>query len=150
MALSAKTGIESQITMMLGLPGETEKDVNDTIRFAVELAPDLILFNIFKPIPGSVLYNKLKKENQLLAGSKWEDYLVKSPNPVMRDTLSAGQLEALMKKAYFSFYFRPKYMLRRLKWLAKSPLRELRGYLTAARIFSKMLGKGKANTDTIQ
>ena len=135
-ALAKKVGIECQISMMIGLPDETEQDVMDTIRFAVELSPDLILFNIFKPIPGSVLYNKLKRENRL-AAEGWQDFLVKSPKQVITDGLTNDRLSALMKKAYASFYFRPRYILQRLKWLARAPGRELKRYATAARIFAQ-------------
>lgn len=135
-ALAKKAGIECQISMMIGLPGETREDILKTIAFSVELSPDLILFNVFKPIPGSILYNKLKKENMLLT-ERWEDLLVKTPKPVVKGSLPADELEELMKKAYTSFYFRPAYILRRLKWLARFPARELRRYAAAARIFTR-------------
>jgi len=137
-SLCKKVGIECQISMMLGLPGETEDDINKTIRFAAELSPDLILFNIFKPIPGSVLYNKLRNEGKLLP-VRWEDYLVKSPRPVMAGTFTNEQLAAFLKRAYFSFYFRPRYIMQRLKWLFRAPVRELKRYATAAGIFKAIL-----------
>jgi anaerobic magnesium-protoporphyrin IX monomethyl ester cyclase len=137
-ALAKKIGVECQISMMLGLPGETREDIEKTIRFAVELSPDLILFNIFKPIPGSVLYNKLKNQGLLLP-VRWEDYLVKSPRPVVAGAFTAGQLAGFMKRAYFTYYFRPRYIAQRLKWLFRAPGREIKRYATAAGIFGKML-----------
>jgi hypothetical protein len=52
---------------------------------------------------------------------------------------TAGQLAGFMKRAYFTFYFRPRYIAQRLKWLFRAPGREIKRYATAAGIFGKML-----------
>ena len=40
-------------TFMLGNPGETTETMDQTIAYAMELDPDLALFNITTPYPGT-------------------------------------------------------------------------------------------------
>jgi anaerobic magnesium-protoporphyrin IX monomethyl ester cyclase len=44
---------------MVGTPGETEQDVNETLDFIREVKPNFISFSIFTPYPGTPLYKKL-------------------------------------------------------------------------------------------
>jgi len=48
---------------MVGIPGETEKDVDETLNFIGEVKPDFISFAVFTPYPGTLLYDNLGLTN---------------------------------------------------------------------------------------
>lgn len=122
-----RAGIECQITLMIGLPDETEAEARETIRYALRLAPDLISINHFKPLPGSPLYRQLLDEDRLDA-APWSEYSVKSMRPVVKGTLPERDIQQLMREGYTRFYMRPGYILGRLRWIARRPWRELKRY----------------------
>lgn len=51
-------GLRVKLYFMLGLPGDTEKTMQETIDFSKELEPDEADFYILTPYPGSDLWNK--------------------------------------------------------------------------------------------
>lgn len=57
--LCRKEGIRTASSFMLGIPGETIKDMETTFSFARKLDPDWVRFNIFVGYPGSRLYNEI-------------------------------------------------------------------------------------------
>ncbi|HEX7620590.1 MAG TPA: radical SAM protein [Anaerolineales bacterium] len=56
-----KAGIEVAAFFIVGYPGETLLSVEDTFRFALELPLDSISFNVPYPLPGSQLFERLRK-----------------------------------------------------------------------------------------
>ncbi|MGP3667039.1 MAG: B12-binding domain-containing radical SAM protein [Candidatus Bathyarchaeota archaeon] len=105
-----EVGLETVASFILGTPGETMKEALQTIKFAKKLNPDYAQFSIATPFPGTELY-KIAKERGLLLTEDWSKYTVLEP--VMRTKeLTVKQLQKLIKKAYFSFYLRPKTILR--------------------------------------
>jgi len=119
-----KAGLESGGSFILGLPGESVKDVRQTIRFAKELSPDIVTFYILKAYPGSKMYDEAVKEEKLKDVS-WEDYLIQNPTN-LKGNLSDEELKVLLKEAYYSFYLRSSFILQRAKKLLKEPIREMR------------------------
>jgi len=55
-------GIAAVAHCVLGYPGETEKDIRDTIRFVKSLPLDFAQFYCAVPFPGSALYEEAKRE----------------------------------------------------------------------------------------
>lgn len=49
-------GIEAKAFLIVGLPGETEGTINDTISWLYEARPDQIGVSIFQPLPGSSIF----------------------------------------------------------------------------------------------
>jgi len=93
---------------VLGLPGETLKDVELSIRYAMKLARlglNEVTFSLFIPLPGSFLYNKLKNEGKLV--DNWQ-LMVSMGDLAMAkswsENISDKKLGWLRKKAYLSFY----------------------------------------------
>ena len=121
--MTRRAGIECQISIILGLPGETLDDMRATIRFVRELSPDLAGFNLFKPLPGSTLFKKLDREG-LLLNKNWDAYSIKQTQSVVRGDHDRETLEKMLRTAYLSFFFRPRYVAQRLKWFARYPRRE--------------------------
>jgi anaerobic magnesium-protoporphyrin IX monomethyl ester cyclase len=67
---TAKRYVKVSGFFMIGVPGETEKDISDTFRLAKELDLDRYSFSIFVPLPGSDLYDMLLKEGKLAPNTK--------------------------------------------------------------------------------
>ncbi|HDQ25508.1 MAG TPA: radical SAM protein, partial [bacterium] len=109
--MTKKAGIECRAAFMLGNPGETEETMEKTISFAVELDPDIALFNISTPFPGTKMF-EWAKANGYLASEDWMKYDLS--HMLMRlPTVSAEKIEEYYKKAYSVFYNRPSYMIKR-------------------------------------
>ena len=65
-ALVRELGLEPVPNVLLGFPGETKETAWKTIKFAEKLSPDNIaFFNIATPLPGTPLYDKVKKKGWL-------------------------------------------------------------------------------------
>lgn len=106
-ALSKKKGFKTWLFFMLGLPGETQATIKKTIAFANETDPDFAKFLIFKPYPGSVIYDEIK-EKGLIDDLDFNNYGIYTP-PVHRlEDLTKSDLLYWQKKAFRQFYFRPK------------------------------------------
>ncbi|MBF0274621.1 MAG: radical SAM protein [Nitrospinae bacterium] len=52
-----KVGIASLVNMMVGFPGETEDDLEESIRFVEETQPDQVLVSQTTPFPGTYIYD---------------------------------------------------------------------------------------------
>ncbi|MBW6451234.1 MAG: B12-binding domain-containing radical SAM protein [DPANN group archaeon] len=110
--LIQKVGIDARATFMFGNPGETVASMKKTIDFAIKLNPDVALFNITTPYPGTDMFYWAKK-NGYLKTENWEDY--DQSHPVMElPTVSSDEVEHYYKIAFRKFYFRPKYLLKRV------------------------------------
>jgi len=110
--ITKKIGIECRTTFMLGNPGETEETILKTVKFAIELDPDIALFNITTPYPGTQMF-KWAKENGYLKSEDWSKYDLS--NMLMElPTISSEKIYEYYKKVFKLFYLRPSYLLKRL------------------------------------
>lgn len=57
-------GLRFQANIIVGYPGETERDFLNTVDFIKKIKPNSIGFNIFMPLPGTPIYEKLKAEKK--------------------------------------------------------------------------------------
>jgi radical SAM superfamily enzyme YgiQ (UPF0313 family) len=60
--LCKKYGIKTGASFMLGLPGETRKEMYETLQFAHKLDSPFTWFNYYLGIPGSDLYNQIIRD----------------------------------------------------------------------------------------
>ena len=58
-------GITIHGTFIMGLPGETQETIEDTIRFAREINPHTIQVSLAAPYPGTELYRQARAEGWL-------------------------------------------------------------------------------------
>ena len=139
-------GIRTNATYLLGLPGETAESVKRTIDFSVELNSDYASFNI--PVPR--MNTPLRKES-IRSGIITEDvdvmdqtgtYVVMRTGELSREELKAFQQEAIRR-----FYFRPAYLLRRLRNL--NSWWEVRSHLTGGLSLLKTLVRYHRDRNTL-
>jgi anaerobic magnesium-protoporphyrin IX monomethyl ester cyclase len=105
-------GMDVRGAFMLGNPGETEESLEENCRYAIRLNPDLALFNITTPYPGTEMF-KWADDNHYLITKNWEDYDLSKP--VMElPTVSAAKVMEYYRKSHRRFYFRPSYIYSRL------------------------------------
>ncbi|NVM02609.1 MAG: radical SAM protein [Candidatus Helarchaeota archaeon] len=112
---TSKVGLAAKVTFMLGLPTETEEELEKTINFAKYLDPDFVTFTITKPFPGTQIYNEALKNGDLIH-KRWNEYVVDS-DPILKNQLDNKILRNYIIRAYKEFYFRPKYILKKIKRL---------------------------------
>ena len=108
-------GLETFGFFMLGLPGETEENLRETIRFARSLDFDLVKATFTIPIPGSELFAELQKSGRL-KGMNWPDYsYYRIPETIYDHShLDWGTVRKYFGRFYRGFYLRPHYVWRRL------------------------------------
>lgn len=107
-----KAGIECRLAFMVGNPGDNDEIIKNNIRFLKKINPDFLIVNITTPFPGTAMFNWAKERNLLLTYD-WDDY--NFAKPVMRlENLSAKEIKDLYKKMYRSFYFTPRYLIKKI------------------------------------
>ncbi len=105
-------GLEVLTSFILGFPGETSEEIEETINFSIKLDADYSQFSILTPFPGTPIYNELK-EKKLIDTENWDKYTVlKSVIKYDELGLSKKMVERKLTKAYLKFYARPKYLLK--------------------------------------
>jgi len=131
--LTRKAGIATLAYFMIGIPGENEDDVRQTMRLARELDPDVVHVTILTPFPGTEIY-RWALEQGVCESDCWRDF-ARHPTadfqpPYWTREMGRERLEALLVEAYKSFYLRPGYVARQL--LKIRSWRELRDKAKAA------------------
>jgi len=115
--LSREIGLETLAYFMIGSPTETEEDILETIRFAKKLNPDFTHITITTPFPATDLY-RMGLEQKIWPDDHWQKF-AENPSidfspPFWEKILSKEELISLNQKAYRAFYFRPKYILKKI------------------------------------
>src|SRR5262249_16018028 len=107
-------GVMIHGAFIVGLPGETEKTLDDTIRFACELDLDTIQVSLAAPYPGTQLYDwlvargYLKESGSLVSANGFQDVMVSYPD------LPSERIFEGVVRFYRRFYFRPRYIARQI------------------------------------
>jgi radical SAM superfamily enzyme YgiQ (UPF0313 family) len=81
MALIQKMGFQTVVSILIGVPGETESSLKQTIALMESIAPDAFDINIFVPLPGSRWYAELPKT--IVDGVDWLSFGNKSDTPYL-------------------------------------------------------------------
>ena len=128
-------GLDVHASFMLGNIGETRETAEKTIKFAKKLDIDNATFFITTPYPGTDLYKIALQKGHITQDTKWEDFapLTKSLPPLVQDNLTHSELLKLQKRAFRSFYLRPRFMLKKL--LQIRSLSEVKSLLEGLEIF---------------
>ncbi len=111
--MSKSAGLRVRAFFMLGLPGETEGTMRQTIDFAKSLDLDVAVFHITTPLPGTELYRGAKERGELSEDVSWDKYLMFSAEdlPYVPANITKSLMREYRRKAYREFYLRPRYLL---------------------------------------
>jgi len=107
-------GLETIGFFIIGLPGETEKSMDRTIKFACEVDPMIANFSMMTPYPGTKVWEIAKRQGRLLLDD-WEDYVFFDGRARYElGDMTAEMVERKWKEAYRRFYLRPHRILQTL------------------------------------
>ena len=99
-----KIGIDFILgTFIIGAPTETLEEIKTTLLFAQKLEIDFPQFHIFGAIPGTEIWDNLVRERKIDPDKYWENGVKTLVPPI-------EIVEEEMKKAYFEFVKRPKFI----------------------------------------
>lgn len=98
---------------MLGLPGETLETMKKTLNLAKGLDPDATTFSVATPHPGTIFYDWLEK-NKMFITKNYNNFDPSLPPVFNLKNLTSTEIYEFMRYSYRNFYFRPRYILRKL------------------------------------
>ena len=112
--LGKKLGIETIGYIMIGNPGETREDIEETFRFTKQIAPDFVHCAVFTPYPATESYKEWVEKYDR---DVWSEF-AKNPTigfepPVWGD-IPREELEDRVTKFYKEYYFRPGYIAKHI------------------------------------
>ncbi len=110
-------GIMNWGYFIIGLPGETEETIQDTIKFAKKLPLDIALFHVAAPYPGTPFFFEVVKEGWFRPGTRWEQVDMDKGTVLDYPDLPAESLLYWQKRAFRSWAFRPRPMFTYFKML---------------------------------
>ena len=139
--LTKQAGITTMGFFIFGLLGDTKASMQKTLKLAKELNLDLASFTIATPYPGTRLWETVKQNGKIFFTS-WDDYHHSTGKMMFThpDTaVSAKEVEAIYREAYFQFYFRPSFILKHISKIrsftqVKNMLHGLVGILKAVKV----------------
>ncbi|MFZ5564960.1 MAG: B12-binding domain-containing radical SAM protein [Thermodesulfobacteriota bacterium] len=114
--LARKHGISTVAYFIIGFPGETLAQVNNSMRFGLDLGVDYLVPFVFNPLPGSDLWRVCVEQGRIT-----EDYAYEKGNHYHQSRLNmaafdAGELALIQRRTY-------------LRNLARMPLRNPREFV---------------------
>ena len=112
-----KAGIMNWGYFIIGLPGETEETIRQSIEFAKKLPLDIALFHVAAPYPGTPFFFDVVENGWFRPGTRWEQVDMDKGTVLDYPNLSAEQLLFWQKKAFREWAFRPGPMFTYLKML---------------------------------
>jgi radical SAM superfamily enzyme YgiQ (UPF0313 family) len=116
-----EAGIMNWGYFIIGLPGETEESIRQTIDFAKRLPIDLALFHIAAPHPGTPFFFEVVENGWFRAGTRWEEVDMDRSTVLDYPHLRAEDLERWARRAFWEWAFRPGPMWTYVKMLLGSP-----------------------------
>jgi len=100
-------GIMNWGYFIIGLPGETEKTIRETIDFSKELPLDIALFHVAAPYPGTPFFFEVVEKGWFRKGTRWEQVDMDRETVLDYPDLSAEQLLYWQKRAFREWAMRP-------------------------------------------
>lgn len=111
-----EAGIDITGFFIIGFPGESREDMEETIKFSLELDLLRASYFIYAPFPGTEGYKSLTNDSE--SGSPlWAKLDLSKPfretgkNPSI---LTTEELKKIQRKAFFAFYLRPRILYKNL------------------------------------
>jgi len=108
-------------SFIVGAPNETKTEVENTLKFAQQLALDIPQFNILTAFPGTDIWQELKVKGILNEDQYWETGAVVSQ--ISPATLPYEEIDRIVQDYFRSFFLRPRYLFKQTMRLLKSSYR---------------------------
>ena len=113
-----EAGLKPHLTVMVGYPWESEKDVNNTIAFAEKLfrdgLADSLQATVVIPYPGTPLFDDCLK-NKLLKTKDWNRYDMQEA--IMKTKVPEGKLLGAVRSLYSRSIWTPRFIFNTLSQL---------------------------------
>jgi anaerobic magnesium-protoporphyrin IX monomethyl ester cyclase len=93
-----KHGIVSIVSVLLGLPNETESDIRETLDMMKALDADVYDVNCYVPLPGTPLFDAMSEEEK--AAIDWRRLAYKSLGDRSTRDIGSDRLNSLVLEAY--------------------------------------------------
>lgn len=141
---AAAAGILVHGCFLFGIPGETRKTAETTLKFALDLNPDTAQFYPLMVYPGTDAYAEVSRAG-LLAASSWRDWLKEDGTHacvVRTSDMTPDDLVEFCNHARRKFYLRPSYLLKKA-WRSLFDGEERHRTMLAFRTFRKHLFRRK-------
>lgn len=110
--ITRKAGIKTSAYLLVGLPGENLENVKKTLSFVKKLKPDLAIYHIVVPYPGTDFYDMAKKNGWIITND-WEKFNERQ-SVISYPDFTAEDIEHAQKWAYIHFYMDPMYIFRQI------------------------------------
>ena len=106
MHLARRCGLKVRTFFILGHFGETVETILETIRFAIELNPDVPSFGLILPNPGTEIRKLAEHEGSGLRilSSNWMNYNQLNYDCFELETIPLAELKKWQSRAYYTFY----------------------------------------------
>jgi radical SAM superfamily enzyme YgiQ (UPF0313 family) len=104
---SREAGIRNWGYFIIGLPGETEETIRQTIRFSKALPLDIALFHVAAPYPGTPFYHQVRENGWFRPGTAWEEVDMDGSTVLDYPQLSGEELMYWQRRAFREWAFRP-------------------------------------------
>lgn len=102
-----QAGIMNWGYFIIGLPGETEETIRQTIDFAKKLPLDIALFHVAAPYPGTPFFFEVVENKWFRSGTRWENVDMDKGTVLDYPNLPAERLLYWQKRAFREWAFRP-------------------------------------------
>jgi len=112
-----QAGIKNWGYFIIGLPGETEQTIRQTIDFSKKLPLDIALFHVAAPYPGTPFFFEVVENGWFRPGTRWEQVDMDKGTVLDYPNLSAERLLYWQRRAFREWAFRPGPMFTYLKML---------------------------------
>lgn len=112
-----EAGIKNWGYFIIGLPGETEETIRETIDFSKSLPLDIALFHVAAPYPGTPFFFEVVENDWFRPGTRWEQVDMDKGTVLDYPELSAEDLLYWQKRAFREWALRPGPALTYLKML---------------------------------
>ncbi|MGC8781365.1 MAG: B12-binding domain-containing radical SAM protein [Anaerolineae bacterium] len=110
-----RAGIRNWGYFIIGLPGETEETIRETIAYAKALPLDIALFHIAAPYPGTPFFYEVVENGWFRPGTAWEEVDMDQSTVLDYPGLPAERLEYWQRRATREWSLRPGPILTFLK-----------------------------------
>jgi radical SAM superfamily enzyme YgiQ (UPF0313 family) len=132
-----EVGLRVSTPFIFGIPGETFEDGLRTIKFAIELNPDIANFHAITPFPGTDLYDNVDRYGTI--SDELTDFTYQGA-AFIPHTMTRDEVFKLRSIAFRRFYSRPRFLVKRV--LGIRNLNDLKAALKGLRSLFWLWTKG--------